>query len=324
MHDSPAAKTLAVELEHLASDDVQPAPILAASPPCPSSQRRSRRSEAASKAGSPTSGLGSIASQPRSESSTLAPWRSWCRSVGGVASSPSSRHATHRLVEQRPIERPPRGLPVARQLLRPARRGHSTSSSNGSSADGDRRNPRSTPAAIAVASSSSSTSHKPCPGLAPLDQERAALGIVLEQAHRSFAVPAGERRGLVLAVRLGEVDLEDCRSSPRRDAQHERDVAAGQRLTDLEPPLLGALGDEPGKPIEPVGATGHRRATSRGSTGSSRAPAAARRRSHSSGARAAASAGTPAATGARSPATPGPAAPAPGRRRRPLPRTRPR
>lgn len=85
------------------------------------------------------------------------------------------------------------------------------------------------------------------PRPAALQQEGVALLVVSEQAHCSVAVPELERCGLVLALPVRPLDLQHGVAG----GEDNRDVAAGERLLQLEPPLLRALLDEPREPLLP-------------------------------------------------------------------------
>jgi hypothetical protein len=91
--------------------------------------------------------------------------------------------------------------------------------------------------------------------LASLQEQRAPFGVVREQADGSVSIPVGERVRLVLALGLGEVDLENgpraVRHTHRRDVG---DVAWLKGRLEVERPALGALRDEPREPLEPGGA----------------------------------------------------------------------
>jgi len=80
-----------------------------------------------------------------------------------------------------------------------------------------------------------------CPRPASLDEQRVTLVISCEQSDRSVAVPDRERVGLVVTLPVGPLDLQDNVAG----GDDVRDVAARERLLELEIPLLGALLDEP-------------------------------------------------------------------------------
>ncbi len=74
-----------------------------------------------------------------------------------------------------------------------------------------------------------------------------ALLVVSKQPRGSVAVPELERSRFVLALAVGPLDLQH-RIAGRKD---DRDVAARERILQLEAPLLRALFDEPREPILP-------------------------------------------------------------------------
>lgn len=88
--------------------------------------------------------------------------------------------------------------------------------------------------------------------MAALDQQRAPLGIMGQESHRAASVPKGQCVGLVLRLLIREVDLQDGVAG----WDDERHVAGGKRRFELELPLLGALVGESGKLSQPGGAAG--------------------------------------------------------------------
>ena len=71
-----------------------------------------------------------------------------------------------------------------------------------------------------------------------------------QQSDRTVAVPDPQRFRLLLALAIGELDLED--GVAGRDSK--RGVGVLERLLELERPLLTALRQQSGDPLEPASA----------------------------------------------------------------------
>jgi hypothetical protein len=76
------------------------------------------------------------------------------------------------------------------------------------------------------------------------------LGIVVEESNGAVAVPDVQRLGLVLALPVGELDLQDSVAGRNR----QRGERVGVRLLQLERPSLRALGEQARQPREPLAA----------------------------------------------------------------------
>jgi hypothetical protein len=74
-----------------------------------------------------------------------------------------------------------------------------------------------------------------------------SLRIVSEQAHGAVPLPGGERLGLVLALPVRELELQDQVPGRHGDGR----VRIRKRLLELERPLIAALLEQPGQPLEP-------------------------------------------------------------------------
>jgi hypothetical protein len=96
-------------------------------------------------------------------------------------------------------------------------------------------------------------------GREPLDQQRAAPGVGREQPRGPVAVPVRQGGRLVLALGLGEGDLQHRAGAVAplgRD--DERDRGRLERAPQPQLPLVGAAGGEAGERGEPRRATVHR------------------------------------------------------------------
>ena len=93
---------------------------------------------------------------------------------------------------------------------------------------------------------------EPRPRLAPLDQQCPTLVVAAEEPYRALAVPVAERVGLVLALGLRKVDLQDSgRPVVQLHRRDVRDVREVERLAELQRPACGALADDVGQMLEP-------------------------------------------------------------------------
>jgi hypothetical protein len=77
-----------------------------------------------------------------------------------------------------------------------------------------------------------------------------ALRVVVEEPDRTVAGPQPERIRLVLALAVGELDLQD--DVARRD--RKRGVGILEGLLELEPPFLATVCYKVGKALEPLAA----------------------------------------------------------------------
>jgi len=90
-------------------------------------------------------------------------------------------------------------------------------------------------------------------GQAPFDEKRSSLVVTGEEEDCATAVPVAQRIGLVLALRLWEVDLEDCRRAVRALHRHdERDVRGLEGRIELQRPRVRELPHESRQPLEPL------------------------------------------------------------------------
>ena len=282
----------------------------------PISQRRSRRSDAASNAGSPTSGFGSIASQSPRRRRTLPPWKSWWRTTSS-ASGLEGAAGLHRELGEPPWIRPASRLPVGRDRLLPPGGGVREQSETMPRATGTRMKPP------------EHTGSDPCrrgivcdlpersPRIRALEQHRAAPGS-WSRSRTAPRPPSGRGRPLRARSPSRERELQNGgRPVVARRRDDECHGAAGERLARRErPPLtarLDRVGSESSHSLPPGTARHHSR-----SAGILTPRRGGRRRSRSCRARVEASGGAPVERGAGTPATPRRAS----RRARPRPRTR--
>lgn len=84
-------------------------------------------------------------------------------------------------------------------------------------------------------------------GSAALEQERAPLGVVFEQSDGTRPVPEDEGVRLLLALAVGELDLQD--GVARWHGEGGKGVRKG--LAELQRPLLPAFLQQPRQPVEP-------------------------------------------------------------------------
>ncbi len=85
-----------------------------------------------------------------------------------------------------------------------------------------------------------------------LDEQSPAPVVASEQTHGAGPVPASEGVGLLLALRLREIDLEHRRRAVLAARRHdESDVRRLEGRLELERPLLHELGHEPWQALEP-------------------------------------------------------------------------
>ena len=186
---------------------------------------RSRTSEATSKAGSPTSGFGSIATQPSPCRSTFPPCRSWCRSTCGVGSARSSSTA-------------------GRTSGKSSAHSRAASASGRNGCSGRRLAPEAAEHARHGAGRLVLV-HRPRAraGDEPLEQQRPALAVVLEDADGAVAVPAREGVGLVLRLRRssGSASLRTTGvPSSRRAANTDAPVSPWSRPVERAAPTAGS------------------------------------------------------------------------------------
>jgi hypothetical protein len=86
---------------------------------------------------------------------------------------------------------------------------------------------------------------KVVPRKAALDQERSTLGVPFEETDRASTVPMRKRIGLMLALPVGETDLEDSFVTiGERGRQRKGGVSVGKRISEAQGPLLFAFLDK--------------------------------------------------------------------------------
>jgi len=154
-------------------------------------------------------------------------------------------------IDELALERPARALPVAREVGRPLLRlvGQRTERRAGRDEEPRQERDRDIEGSLGTDLGERRTR------LTSFEQQRASLAVVREQPDRAVPVPRAEGVGLVLALAVWELDLEDGGLSIRRPhAERERRVRVHVRLPRHEPPSLDARLDERRQAREPCAA----------------------------------------------------------------------
>src|SRR5262245_28879414 len=160
-----------------------------------------------------------------------------------------------RLVHEPPLERAALGLPSCGQLHGPAlglTRQRAVAAVAGRTLPEPPEHRGADPVRLLL------VGHRPqlVAGYAALDEQAAAFRIVLEQPDGGVAVPERQCVRLVLALWLGEVELEHgLRPVAAHGRHHERDERV-VRLAELELPEVGELAHETRQALEPFGPAG--------------------------------------------------------------------
>ena len=94
----------------------------------------------------------------------------------------------------------------------------------------------------------------------PLQQQRPAVRVGAQQPHRAVAAPPLQPERLVLALVVGEGELQHRGLLAAAHRHHQRAVAMGRLAVDDQPPLLGHLAEQPRQPSTNAAQSGPRSA----------------------------------------------------------------